>query len=87
MLPHSKSTGLNFTNILRAIFVERKSFAQLFSNYSFWQKNIGAKAAHKMLMKLTTGLNFTNILGASFSYMNVFVAFLYVQFVFVIFIV
>jgi len=22
----------------------------------FWQKNIGAKAAHKMLMKLTKGL-------------------------------
>jgi len=25
----------------------------------FWLKNIGAKAAHKMLMKLTTGVNFT----------------------------
>jgi len=26
----------------------------------FWQKNIGAKGASKMLMKLTTGVNFTN---------------------------
>ena len=25
----------------------------------FWQKEIGPKAAHKMLMKLTQGINFT----------------------------
>jgi len=28
----------------------------------FWQKNIGAKAAHKMFMKLTIGVNFINVL-------------------------
>ncbi len=27
-----------------------------FSFVTFWQKNIGAKAAPKMLMKLTTGI-------------------------------
>jgi hypothetical protein len=34
----------------------------------FWQKDLGAKAAHKMLVKLTTDVNFTNILQAAFSY-------------------
>ncbi len=34
----------------------------------FWQKDFGAKAAHKMLVKLTPGVNFTNILGAAFLY-------------------
>jgi len=29
---------------------------QLFSNYSFCRKNIGAKAVRKVLMKLTTGI-------------------------------
>jgi len=37
-----------------------KCFAQLFSSYGlaliFWQKNIGANAARKMLIKLTTVL-------------------------------
>ncbi len=40
-------------------FIIQKCFAQLFSNYiwlcKFWQKNVGTKAARKMLMKLTTG--------------------------------
>jgi hypothetical protein len=31
----------------------------------FWQKNFGAKAAHKMLVKLTPGGNFTNRLAHS----------------------
>jgi len=31
----------------------------------FWQKNIGAKVAHKMLMKLNTGVNFINPLAKS----------------------
>jgi len=34
----------------------------------FWKKNIGAKAACKMLVKLTKGVNFINILSAHFSY-------------------
>jgi hypothetical protein len=34
---------------------------------TFWQKkNIGTKAAYKILMKLTTGINITNILRAAF---------------------
>jgi hypothetical protein len=33
-----------------------------------WQKNIGAKAAPKMLMKLTTGVNFINVLRAAFAH-------------------
>jgi len=33
---------------------------------NFLPKNISAKAAHKMLMKLTSGVNFTNILQANF---------------------
>jgi len=44
---------------MRDFFVQ-KYFGQLFSSHSlalkiFWHHNIGAKAAHKMLMKLTTG--------------------------------
>jgi len=40
-------------------FFVQKCYAQLFSNYSFtllffWRKNIGAKVARKMLVKLTT---------------------------------
>jgi hypothetical protein len=46
--------GINFTNILGAAF-SYKSFVL------FWHKNICAKAAHKMLVKLTTGINFTNV--------------------------
>jgi len=33
----------------------------------FWQKNVGAKAVCKMLVKLTTGVNFINILRAAFA--------------------
>jgi hypothetical protein len=46
--------GLYFTNILCAAFLN-PSFLGL---YFFWRKNIGAKAALKMLAKLTTGDNF-----------------------------
>jgi hypothetical protein len=34
----------------------------------FWQKDFGAKAAHKMLVKLTPAVNFTIFLRAAFSY-------------------
>ena len=40
--------GVNFTNILRAAFL----YLGLRFVY-FWQKEIGAKAAHKMFIKLT----------------------------------
>jgi hypothetical protein len=38
----------------------------------FWQKDFGAKAALKMLVKLTPGVNVTNILRAAFSYESFF---------------
>ncbi len=34
----------------------------------FWQKDLGAKAAHKMLVKLTPGGNFIIILQPAFLY-------------------
>jgi len=40
----------------------------------FWQKNIGKKAARKMLVKMT-GLNFINVLRAAFSYKRRFGSF------------
>jgi len=33
----------------------------------FWQKNIGVKTTHKMLVKLTKGVNFTNMLCSAFT--------------------
>jgi len=47
------------------VFCEAFLYLQ-FGFVIYWQKNIGAKAAHKMLMKLTTGLNFTNIFQGVF---------------------
>jgi len=51
-----------FHHHLMQTFVVRKCFSWLYSSSSlalnfFWQKNIGAKAALKLLMKLTTGLS------------------------------
>ena len=50
-------SGVNFTNILRADF-SYKSFCAAFMCLQFgfvifWQNDFGAKAAHKMLLKLT----------------------------------
>ncbi len=43
------------------------AFLYLQSGYVvFWQKNIVAKAACKMLVKVTTGVDFTNILCKAF---------------------
>jgi hypothetical protein len=50
-----KSTsGVNFTNIIRAAF-SYKSFALSLDLrfVLFWRKNIGAKAVRNMLVKLT----------------------------------
>jgi len=52
-------------------FFQTKVFSTAFSLltiwlYIFWQKNIGAKAAHKMFVKLITLVNFTNFFGAAF---------------------
>jgi hypothetical protein len=51
--------GVNFTNILQAAFLSKvfcTAFICLqFGFVIFWQKDFGAKAAHKMLVKLTPG--------------------------------
>ena len=51
--------GVNFTNILRAAF-SYESFLRRFYVLTiwvciFWQMDFGAKAAHKMLVKLPPG--------------------------------
>jgi hypothetical protein len=57
----AKSIGMtvNFTNILCAAFSYQSSFAAFmslqFGFLIFWRKDFGAKAALKMLVKLTPG--------------------------------
>ncbi len=58
--------GDNFINILRTTFFLFEGALHNFSLITiwlcnFWCKNIGKKAVHKMMMKLTTGFNFINI--------------------------
>ena len=48
-------------------FFVRKALEQLFCTYIVRLKEIGAKAACKMLVKLTPGVNFTNVLQAAFT--------------------
>jgi hypothetical protein len=61
---------VNFTNILQAAFYYQSSLCTFYvftiMFVIFWQKDFGAKAAHKMLVKLTPGVNFTNTLRAAF---------------------
>jgi hypothetical protein len=49
--------GVNFTNILQAAFCTKVFCAAFmclqFGFVMFWRKDFGAKAAHKMLVKLT----------------------------------
>jgi len=47
--------------VLRATFILLQ-----FGFVIFWRNSINAKAARKMLMKLTAGFNFTNILQEDF---------------------
>jgi hypothetical protein len=51
--------GVNFTNILRVAFLYERFFQAFmslqFGFVIFWQKDFGAKGAHKMLVKLTPG--------------------------------
>ncbi len=53
------SPGVNLTNILRAAFSYecflRSFYVIKIWDVIFWQKRFGAKAAHKMLVKLTPG--------------------------------
>jgi hypothetical protein len=62
----------NFTIILQAAFSYQSSL-RTFYVLTIWVCNFlsnefGAKAACKILVKLTPGVNFTNILQAAFSY-------------------
>ena len=56
---------VNFTNILRAAFHTKVLCAAFmclqFGFVIFWQKDFGAKAAHKMLVKLTPDWAFFSI--------------------------
>jgi len=56
--------GEYFINILCATFSYRSTFRSFFylqfGLVLFWQKNIGTKAAHKMLIKFTTSVIFTS---------------------------
>ncbi len=57
--------GVNFTNILRAAFCTKEFCTAFLCTLElgfviFWLVKIGAKAAHKMLVKLTTATNTDN---------------------------
>jgi hypothetical protein len=60
---------VNFANILRTAFCTKLlRGAFLYLNFRFvlyWGKNISAKAAHKMLMKLTPGVTLQWALAVS----------------------
>ncbi len=70
--------GVNFINILRStpFFECFEAFLYLWFGFVvFWRKNIGEKAARKMLMKLTNGsqllrrmLKFLSVICLSFFY-------------------
>jgi hypothetical protein len=60
-----ETSSVNFTNILQAAF-SYKSFLCSFYVLTSWvfifcRKDFGAKAAHKMLVKLTPGCQISNI--------------------------
>jgi len=61
VLYRSSGSGVNFINILSEPFLQKCFFATFlllkFGFVSFWRKNFGKKAAHKMLMKLTPGFD------------------------------
>ncbi len=57
---------LYLTNVFCKVFLQLQ-----FGFVVFWQKKSGAKAACKMLMKLTKGVNFINILFSPFSYESI----------------
>jgi hypothetical protein len=58
---------VNFTNILQAAFSYQISLRTFYVLTIwvciFWQKDFGAKAAHKMLVKLTPGVKFLILVG------------------------
>jgi len=78
-------TGDSFINILSSNFKYKSAFLGISSNTVWllkkWQKNISAKAACKIMLKLTTGDNFINIFMLNFFHIKVLcAAFLQIQF-------
>jgi len=75
-------SNVNFTNNLQSDFLYKKCFCNcsLLTVCIFCQKNIGTKAACKMLMKLAIGVNFINILHSSFLYKSALRSFSLVTF-------
>ena len=72
------SNGVNFTNILWPAF-SYKSVLSSFFVLTVWlcillAKNIGAKAAHKMLMKLTPKYLFRNVWGNLLTFKQTYLA-------------
>jgi len=70
----ARETWCQFHKHLTSTFFIHKCFAQLLSNYSLALQLFGAKAAHKMLVKLTTFLNFATILWSRFFVVQLFCA-------------
>ena len=54
-----KQKGVNFTHVFTSSFLYENVLSGfsvlIISIYIFWQNNIGAQAAHQMLMKLNKG--------------------------------
>jgi hypothetical protein len=73
ILVHNKSMppGVNFTISYKHFFVQKRIGSFLYLQFGFvifLVKEIGAKAAFQMLVKLHTGVNFINILCTNFLY-------------------
>jgi hypothetical protein len=62
---------VNFTNILQQLFHTKVLCALFmclqFGFVIFWPKDIGAKAAHKMLVKLTPGVDLIELFWRKFT--------------------
>jgi len=73
-----KLRGVNFISISCMPFHKKVLWAAFlllqFGFVIFWQKNIGTKAARKML-NFRAGINFINVLFALFSYESLWAAF------------
>ncbi len=70
---------VDFINILRSHFLYESASLDMFQLCNFWRKNISAKCACKMLMKLTTAVNFIKDKQAHFSYERCFASIFYIH--------
>jgi len=67
---YSNLSGVDFTIVLRAAFTRRSQKHKKTVKLSIFFMLLGslsAKAARRMLMKLTSGIDFTNVLWAAFT--------------------